>query len=353
MTKPSVPRLKDVAEEAEVSVGAASRILRGDTAPFGKDTAVRVVEAAKRLGWRRNLLVNGIQTGRTKTVGVMIPPFDSFWINVMSGIHNRLAEADYLPITVWLGDLDKQPFFEEGDEEGIAQINRLLDRRVDALIMWPQIACSFRKSLAQATKQNVPLVVIDWHGEDPLGDSVVTAGENSTRIVADHLLKLGHRRFGCLSERDDDSHSWAKARVHHFQQAINEVDGTELVTMHLGAKGDDGVEVATKLLQQKSPPTAIFAVSDHLANDVYLAAKKVGLRIPEDLSVVGFSDLDFAVKMSPQLTTVHQHPKKVGVKAVDIVLKRIESKQLPDKFESIEIDGELVLRNSTAAPRKS
>src|SRR4029079_3903219 len=112
------PRLKDVAEKANVSLSAASRILRGERQRFGTETCDRVLEAARQLGWRRNLLVNGMQTGRTRTVGVMIPPFDSFWVDVLAGIHLVLASADYLPITVWVGDCQEIPHFEKGEDEG-------------------------------------------------------------------------------------------------------------------------------------------------------------------------------------------------------------------------------------------
>src|SRR4029078_1141840 len=98
------PRLKDVAEKANVSLSAASRILRGERQRFGAETCDRGLEPAKQLGWRRNLLVNGMQTGRTRTVGVMIPPFDSFWVDVLAGIHIVLASAEYLHTAVSLAD---------------------------------------------------------------------------------------------------------------------------------------------------------------------------------------------------------------------------------------------------------
>ena len=100
MSGSSAPRLKDVAAAAHVSLSAASRILRGEQDRFGAETCRRVLDVAQRLGWRRNLLVNGMQTGRTHTIGVMIPPFDSFWVDVLAGIHMTLAAADYLPITI-------------------------------------------------------------------------------------------------------------------------------------------------------------------------------------------------------------------------------------------------------------
>ena len=351
MAKPSIPRLKDVAAEAQVSVGAASRILRGDTGRFGVETQKRVETAAKKLGWRQNLLISGMQTGKTKTVGVMIPPFDSFWINVLSGLHSRLSEADFLPITVWLGDLSKRPYFEEADEAGILQINRLLDRRVDALIMWPQIAIAYRKCFAEVAKRNVPVVVIDSHMDDPLGDAVLTAEKKSTQMVAQHLLDLGHRRLGCICERDDAPHSWSRVRVRHFETALKKTEGVLTCSAQLNKAGSNGVAVATKLLKHKSRPTAIFAVNDHLARNVYQAASKLGMRIPQDVSVVGFSDLDFASDLEPPLTTVHQQPAKMGRTAADLVLARLGAKsQAKDGYEVAEVDGDLILRESTAPP---
>lgn len=351
MTKPSIPRLKDVAAEAQVSLSAASRILRGDTSRFGAETKDRVEAAAKKLGWRQNLLISGMQTGKTKTVGVLIPPFDSFWINVLSGLHSRLSEADYLPITVWLGDLTQQPYFEAADEAGIRQINRLLDRRVDALIMWPQIAIAYRKCFAEIAKRDVPVVVIDSHTKDPLGDVVLTTEEASTYSAAQHLIDLGHRRLGCLCERDDAPHSWSRVRFGHFEKGVKKTKGVSICSAQLNKAGSNGVAVATKLLKHKNRPTAIFAVNDHLARNVYQAASKLGLRIPEDISVVGFSDLDFASELEPPLTTIHQRPAEMGSKAADLVLARLDEATGSKKgFDAVEVAGDLIVRASTAPP---
>jgi len=351
MTKQSISRLKDVASAAEVSEGAASRILRGDTNPFRAETIDRVLAAADRLGWRRNLLVSGMQTGQTRTVGVLIPPRDSFWINVLSGIHNRLAKADFLPITIWLGDLENLPHFEDDDEKGMESINRLLDRRVQALIAWPQIACTYRKYFAEVAEKNVPIVVIDLYDDHPLGDSVVTCDREAAYQVAEHLLSLGHRRFGCYSaEREMHSHNWAVMRERYFREAVARVPGTSVQTVKLDIRGDGHREVK-QLLEQQQRPTAIFGLTDHLAATVYQVANKMNLRIPQDLSVVGFSDLDFAAKLCPPLTTIHQQPKAIGEKAAELVLQRIQESNSPEKstpFQLYEVEGWLIVRESTA-----
>ncbi len=179
-TSGHVPRLKDVAEAAGVSLSAASRILRGEVDRFGPETCDRVHAAAQKLGWRRNLLVSGMQTGRTKTVGVVIPPFDSFWVDVLSGVHSELATADYLPITIWVGDLHQMPHFEMDEAEGLKKISRLLDRRVDALILWPSVGAAYYGHFRELVERNVPVAVIDHeYSEDRIADSIETDEEES------------------------------------------------------------------------------------------------------------------------------------------------------------------------------
>ncbi len=351
MTKPKVSRLKDVASAAEVSVGSASRILRGDTGPFRSETIDRVLNAAKRLDWRRNLLVSGMQTGQTQTVGVLVPPRDSFWNSVLSGIHSQLAESDFLPITVWLGHSDGAPPFEDDDEKGVELINRLLDRRVQGLIAWPQIYCAYRKYFNNVVAKNTPIVVIDLYEDNLFGDSVVSADSELSAEAAEHLLQLGHRHFGCFSaERDVHSHDWSAVRERAFREAVNQVPNTSVQTVRLDITGE-GYQEAEQLLSLPQRPTAIFALTDHLAAAIYKVAGQMNLKIPEELSVVGFSDLDYAAKLSPALTTIHQQPRLIGQKAADLVLSRIrETEERRTRFQLHEVGGWLEVRDSTGPP---
>ena len=190
MNQRPIPRLKDVAHKANVSLSAASRILRGDEARFGDDTCRRVWEAAQELGWRRNLLVSGMQTGHTRTVGVLIPPFDSFWVGVLSGIHMTLASEDYLPITVWVGDGQKIPTFSGEHDDGLDQISRLLDRRVDGLILWPMFAVAYYQHFRELMDRRVPVAVIDHeYSEDRLADSIETDEDQGAQEIAEHLIQ--------------------------------------------------------------------------------------------------------------------------------------------------------------------
>jgi LacI family transcriptional regulator, galactose operon repressor len=349
MALSQVPRLKDVAKAADVSLAAASRILRGDRERFGEETCRRVLEASRQLGWRRNLLVNGMQTGRTQTIGVMIPPFDSFWVSILSGIHDALAEYDYLPITVWIGTLRDMPHFEKEEGEGLKQINRLLDRRVDGLIMWPPFSVAYYHHFPEFVERRVPVAVIDHYST--VADSVETDEEQATSVVAKHLLDLGHRRIACLSSRETPSQTWAVKRRSSFEEAVRRTPGAIVKSWHLNAQGSNGLDVARELLTDDLRPTAVFAVSDHEAAFVSQAAADLNIRVPRDLSLVGFADLDFAATMNPPLTTMRQQPQEIGRLAAKLIIERIDGViSDSDAPTTIKVPADLVIRNSTAKP---
>ena len=278
----------------------------------------------------------------------MIPPYDSFWVSVLSGIHDELSAADYLPITVWTGNLDHMPHFEQDDAEGLRQINRLLDRRVDGLIMWPTFSVAYYHHFPEFVERRVPVAVIDHYST--VADSVETDEEQATAVVAKHLLDLGHRRIACLSSRETPTQTWAVKRRTCFEHAVARCPDAQVKSWHLNEQGSNGLEVARELLNDELKPTAVFAVSDHEASFVHQAAIDMGLKIPQDLSLVGFADLDFAATMDPPLTTMRQKPYEIGRLAAKLIMDRIDGETADREPTTIKVDAELIVRASTAPP---
>jgi LacI family transcriptional regulator len=345
----SQARLKDVAKSANVSMAAASRILRGDREEFGEETCNRVLEASRQLGWRRNLLVSGMQTGRTQTIGVMIPPYNSFWVGAMSGVHDGLVEHQYLPITVWVGSLKDMPHFEKDESEGLRLINCLLDRRVDGLILWPPFSIAYYHHFPEFVNRRVPVAVIDH--DSSVADSVGTDDEQAALVAAEYLLNLGHRRIACLSSREAPSQTWAVKRRKSFEDAVTRCSGARVKSWHLNSQGSNGVEVARSLLQDKLRPTAVFTVSDHEAVFVRQAAAELNFEIPRDLSLIGFADLDFAATMNPPLTTMRQRPHEIGRLAAKLIVDRIEGVLTADYAPtSVKVSADLIIRHTTDRP---
>jgi LacI family transcriptional regulator len=290
-----------------------------------------------------------MQSGRTQTIGVMIPPLGSYWVCVLSSIHDALAAADYLPITVWTAKLCGMPEFKEDDPEGLRLINRLLDRRVDGLIMWPPFSVAYYHHFPEFVERRVPVTVIDHYST--VADSVETDEEQAAVVVADHLLGLGHRRIACLSSRETPSQTWAMKRRNSFEEAVRRASDARVKTWHVDALRSNGLEVARELLRDELRPTAVFGVSDHEAALVRQAADELGIGVPQELSIVGFADLDFAATMDPPLTTMRQQPDEIGRLAVKLIMDRIDGILPDDEPTIVKVAAELIVRGSTAPPR--
>jgi LacI family transcriptional regulator len=335
--------LKDVAQAANVSVPTASRILRRENiARFSEDTCDRVWEAATRLRYRPNMLVKGIQTGLSHTIGVMVPPFDSYWSSILYGIHDTLISADYAPLILWVQHAGSKSM------DDLEQVHRLLDRRIDGAILWPPITPDYYEHHEELASRNVPVVTIDHELPSKYGaDSITTDEEQGARLVANHLIQLGHRRVAHLGEIDLHTYSWSQRRCRFFEQEIRKVPGASCITSER-VKDADGLEIAKQTLLDKSHPTAVYAASDLLARYVYQAAAELNMRIPQDVSVVGFADLNFAPLMGPPLTTVRQNGYDVGSSAAKLLLSRIQGQFLTCKSRNIKMNCELIVRGSTA-----
>ncbi|MBN2211749.1 MAG: LacI family DNA-binding transcriptional regulator [Sedimentisphaerales bacterium] len=348
--KQSVPRLKDIAKEANVSMTTASLILRNEKGRFHSDTRHRVINVARKLGWRRNLLVESLQTGKTRTVGVLVPPYDSFWSNVLFGLHHELVAADYMPITLWIGD-DIEALLAHSPQpaNGLDQINRLIDRRVEGFVLWPDTADAYSDLFKELVERGVPVVVIDSElTDEKIADSIQTDEESGSYQVAQHLLKLGHRNIGCLIETELASKRWQVARQRYFEFALSECHAVQYRSWALEASDPDGKRVASLILDDPNRPTAIFCDTDHLAHDLYHVAHEKNIRIPEDISVVGFSDLDFAKTMRPPLTTVRQKPLELGRHAARLLIGRITGELKDAEPHTIKVGCSLIERESTA-----
>jgi LacI family transcriptional regulator len=172
--------------------------------------------------------------------------------------------------------------------------------------------------------------------------------------VAEHLLGLGHRRIACLSSRETPTQTWAVKRRSSFEAAVLRCKGARVKSWHLNEQGSNGVEVARELLTDELQPTAVFAVSDHEASAVHRAAAELGLTIPQQLSLVGFADLDFAASMDPPLTTMRQKPYEIGHLAANLIMER-NAGGVEDDGEptTIKVAAELIVRGSTSTPRSN
>jgi LacI family transcriptional regulator len=332
--------LKQIANATNLSITTVSRVLR-KKGEISEETRQRVMKVATDLNYRPNLLIQGIQTGVTGNVGVMIPPCDYFWIEVLKGVHDGLTERNFAPINLW-----DESEFAQADQEGfvLKQMHRLIDRRVDGVILYPRVSEVYGSHLDELESRELPVVTLDH--ELDFADSVATDERLGAKLIAEHLYQLGHRRIGHLT--GDLRWTWAKLRRKYFEDNLSNLPGTQCMTVIGYDEADKMPAIARQLLSANPRPTAIFACSDWVAFGIYRVAAEMNIRIPEDLSIVGYSDSPYITQMvHPPLTSIRQRPRQMGLKAAEMVLDRIEKKDIQEKRNRVIMDCELIIRGST------
>lgn len=333
--------LKQIAEKASVSITTVSRVMR-NTGEISDETRQRVLRVAEELRYRPNLPAQSIHSGRTSTIGVIMPAAGGFDMRIMMGIHNELAEHGYVPITLWSGaDLSSN-----SDNELLAQVHNLLDHRVDGVILRPTVDAR-EGYLQEVLDREIPLVMVDRDLSDISADFVGTDDEFGGRLVAEYLISLGHRHIAHLAGSEKTSS--ARLRRKGFEEAVSDRPDVQWQTLADPGFGVDlkmDMEIAMKLLATDIQATAVFAANDVMANSIYNAARRLGLRVPQDISVVGFADMEISEMMDPPLTTVRQHPDEMGAHAARLVLKRVSAQENNGKPRRILLKPELIHRDS-------
>jgi LacI family transcriptional regulator len=234
----------------------------------------------------------------------------------------------------------------------LEQIHRLVDRRVDGVILWPPFASLFQEHVQEFVSRNLPVVTIDHELPPEYGADFVGSDEHcGGKMAAEHLYGLGHRRFAHLAGAS--TASWARSRRQAYESTLGKFSGTTCFTLE-GPVGDHAPAIAQarEILNHEPRPTAVFAATDLFAKLLYRAAAEKNLRVGQDISIVGFSDHDFAAEMTPPLTTIRQDGYAVGRAAAELVLGRSIGSIASVEPQSVRMPVELVVRQSTGPAPK-
>jgi LacI family transcriptional regulator len=334
------PTQVDVARLAGVSRATVSYVVNGVTegrVPISEETRQRVLEAIEELGYEPDARAQALRSGSTKTIALIIPDLrNPHFCEYATGIEEAARAAGYhllLSSTTM------------NDEYAVEIFKDLARRRFDGLI----IASSFileaveaQAILKQVRERGLPIVEMD---ENYGVDSVSADYREATREVMSYLLSLGHRRIGLLY--GVGGHELAEDRRQPYRAGL-ELAGISIdedLIVECGPTIEDGYQAAKKLLELSSRPTAIIAINDLLSIGAVRAAADAGLRVPNDLSLVGYDDIPMANYLVPRLTTVTKDAHASGKKAFEMLMRRMQNSDLPrQKFHT---PARLIIREST------
>lgn len=334
--------IKDIARLAGVSITTVSRALNGypDVSP---KTRKKIQKIAAELGYRPNVVARSLVTKKTQTIGLLLSDLrrrstDSFVLDLLCGMNDAAGERGYELIL----------FHTNPVKQRVKSYRALCqERQVDGVIvMGLRLDDPYLQEMMEA---EIPCVFVDVEVEGERVGYVTSANAKGARLAITHLADMGHREIAFVNGHD-------QAAVSHYRlQGVREACrdlGLALPEERVldGAFTEEqAYEAVAALLAHDPAVTAVFCASDRMAIGAMRAARDAGLRVPDDLSVVGFDDIVLASYTTPALTTIRQHTYEMGEAAAHLLIDMLEGVASSHR---VVIDVELVQRDSVAPPRR-
>lgn len=329
---------RELAAHLGLSYATVSRVFNGDRR-VKEPTRRRVMQEAERLGFRGHALARALRLKKSFAVGLVTTNNPhSYWTDLLAAMEQRARAAGYHII---ICHRDRRV----GSAE---QIRFLLDRQVDALVLAPHPTAESRSVLEEVAENGVPLLMLNNRLPDFPAHFLGTDSRSGMRRACEHLLRLGHRRIAFAPGTPGDY--TAESRLKGYRDALRSAGLAEeaLVLRSAGWEQSFGEAAAREVLALPERPTAVIAANDDVAIGVYVVLREAGLRIPEDLSLVGYSGDRAGSLLATPLTTVRQPVEALGRRAAELVLELIDGRHERPVME--ELEDELVIRASCAPP---
>ena len=341
----ATPTIRGVAERAGVAVSTVSRVLNGGYA--SATVKARVKAAVKALGYTPSTTAQSLVTGKTGSLGVVAGfSHGPFFIQLLGGIEEELSASRH---SLVLGSLIRR-----GEYDAAPVAAWLTERRVDGLI-FVRYTKREQPLLRLANDAGLPVVMVAPDMRAPCAFTVRCRNRDAGRLAAEHLVQLGHRHIafvGGPEESLDSQGRLAGARTYLEEQGLSlaardvEFSGTY--------EPDGGIAFASRYLGRsaRTRPTAVILANDAMAIGFMRSVLQAGLRIPDDVSVVGFDGLPEGTLIWPGLTTVSQPMRKMGMVACRALLDRVQGKGDVEEVTTVEYSMQLEVRESTGAPQR-
>jgi DNA-binding LacI/PurR family transcriptional regulator len=329
--------IKDIARLAGVSHSTVSRALHNSSL-IPAETTKRIQRIAQEHGYSASAIARSLVTRKTHAIGVVVTSIDDpFNGEVVSGIEELANKAGY---SVILATSQTNP------EREMAVVRSFQERRVDGILVASSRVGALYLSVLADLK--IPIVLLNNQHPGKFVHSVTIDNVAGAFRATQHLTALGHERVAYVG----DSYGMQSdtERFTGYKKALRNarIPFRKELAMLGDGKPEGARKAAARLLAHSAGPTAIFCYNDMSALGVLEAAEKHGLNVPNDLSLVGFDDLFFAPFLKPALTTVRQPKKKIGQHAMELLLASLKGEE---QERTLKIEGELIVRASTAPPR--
>ncbi|AJR08966.1 LacI family DNA-binding transcriptional regulator [Photobacterium gaetbulicola] len=326
--------IKDVARMAGVSTTTVSHVIN-KTRFVAEATQKKVLAAVEELNYAPSAVARSLKCNTTRTIGMLVTKSTNpFFAEVVHGVEEFCYGAGYtLILCNTEGNLSKQRDY----------LRMLAEKRVDGLLVMCSDLDEQLLELLERQKET-PMVIMDWGPESPHTDKIQDNAELGGYVATKFFIEHGHKTIGCLTGHSEKTA--CRERLKGYRKAMAEA-GLEVKEEWI-LEGDfeceSAVAAAKQFIAMEERPTAIFCFNDIMAMAMISTFQQAGINVPEDISIVGYDNIDLAPYFSPPLTTIHQPKRRLGKSAVEILMQRVKDKEhAPQVFEMIP---ELVIRKS-------
>lgn len=330
--------IKDIAQKTGLSITTVSLVLNGKASRISEESKELVIKVAKELNYRPNQIAVGLVKKRTNTLGLIIPDIsNTFFSELAKGVEDEGRKYDY---NVILCNTDDKHDLE------VKYIDILAAKGIDGIILDMSVEDSEekgRKSLNMLLDYGIPTVIVDRYSDDKNFTSIFIDNEQGAYLATRHLIDLGHKRIGCVTGPPNERTSMDRLKGSRKAMKEYNIPFDEHLVLEGKYQFWGGYHAAKKLLNNDM--TAIFAFNDMMAYGVARALRENNIRIPEDVSLMGFDDIFFSEIFDVPLTTVRQPTYEIGQTAVRTIIGEIENGRRIS--EDIVLQPELRIRKST------
>ena len=330
--------LKDVAREAGVSIKTVSRVVNKEP-NVNPATAARVSEVVERLNYRPNEMARNLKGYRSRTIGLMVDDISNpFMASCAQAIEKAAREHGYALILC-----DSHASLQM---EG-AYIELLMQRQVDGLLLVP--AHGDNVHLKTEQQAGLPVVAFDRPTEGVQTDTVLVQNRAGAREATEHLIWHGHERIAFIG--DVRHYYTARKRLEGYKEALEAANLEPIHSLDVHSV-ELGEKVTKSFLGASDPPTALFAANILTALGALRTIEHLGLRVPEDLALIGFDDFELSPVLRPRFTLVHQPTAELGRRAAEMLFDRLKGEDRAE-HQRLILPTELVVRESCGCPAES
>ncbi len=329
-----MPTIRDVADAAQVSTSTVSHVIN-ETRYVSPATRQRVLQAMAELKYSPNRLARSLRSSESMTLGVLLPnSANPYFAEILLGIEAACFDLGY---NIIMGNAN-----DDRDRE-LAYLQVLISRQVDGILLISTGA--YNESVALLASHETPVVMVDRSADIPTVDEIFTANKDGGLLATNYLLQLGHRRIGCITGPSFLTPSAERVAGYYEALELAGIPVQDELVVTGNFQHESGYQACRRLLQLTPPPTAIFACNDLMAVGALCAIHEAGLRVPDDVSVIGYDDIPLADYTVPRLTTIAQPARQIGRMAVEQLVARLKkAHDAPPRQEVLPVS--LVERDS-------